>query len=163
MAEVVFHIPIRHGFHGQSWLLETIYDLDFLPLEGDVFHPLKNDPESGLSMAVRRRWWTETGSVQIETHTHIINMPDTHFGDPYSRIYRGWNFERDGDLVAMLLANGWWEYGKKQKNTTDSEMGIKTALIMVEEHLTYGIATVEQVVKSLQKIRDERKDDDEQQ
>ena len=114
MAKVAFHIPIRDGWHGESWLLETEFDLDFLPDEGDVFHPLKNDEESGLSMEVRRRYWTETGSVEIETHTYVIDPPEG-IDRNYYKIYRGWNSGLDGDLVGKLLDNGWWAYGKRLK------------------------------------------------
>src|SRR6478752_7005850 len=82
MPKVLFQIPIQDGFHGKSWLLETAYDLDFLPDEGDYFHPLKNDSESGMSVKIYRTWWTE----------------------------------RDGNLVDLLLANGWWEYDPNKED-----------------------------------------------
>lgn len=112
MAEVVFHIPIQDGWHGESWLLETVFDLDFLPLEGDVFHPLKNDGESGLTMEVYRRWWEETGKVSIQTHTYVIDPPQDLAGH-FIKTYRQWNSGTDGDLVGTLLENGWWPYGRK--------------------------------------------------
>jgi len=116
MPKVLFQIPIQDGFHGKSWLLETAYDLDFLPDEGDYFHPLKNDSESGMSMQVYRRWWAEDGSVQINTHKHILDPPDDFDMRNYVKIYRTWWTERDGNLVDLLLANGWWEYDPNKED-----------------------------------------------
>lgn len=112
MAEVTIHIPIREGYSGTSHLLESIYDMDFLPLVGDVFHPLRFDPESGLTFEVYRRYWNEQGKVVLEVAKHIIDPTD---GPPaLPRTWRGWWTDRDGDLVRMLIDNGWWHYGERE-------------------------------------------------
>lgn len=110
MAVVLVHVTIAEGYHGKSWLMETEYDMDFLPDEGDRLHPLKNDTESGLSFEVARRWWGEDGKTTLEITKYVIDPPD---GRGVPRPWRTWWSDRDGDLVEQLLANGWWEYGKR--------------------------------------------------
>jgi len=189
MVKVLFHIPIQDGFHGGSNLLETIYDLDFLPDEGDYFHPLKNDPESGLSMEVRRRWWTEDGSVQIETHKYIVDPPDDANMMHFSKIYRTWWSDRDGDLIAKLLENGWWHYGQRPENESSVDDRVvnmqftqnvygetleaadiyrktKEILDIAEKRIREGVASAEEVVHYLRfgtwKEKREEGDDDQQ-
>jgi hypothetical protein len=182
MAKVLFQIPIQDGFHGKSWLLETVYDLDFLPDEGDYFHPLKNDPESGLSMEVYRRWWAEDGSVQINTHKYILDPPEDVDMRNYVKIYRSWWTEQDGNLVDLLLANGWWEHDPnkedepvepKQVNmqftqinygealeATEIYRRTKELMDIAERRIREGLASTEEVVQWLKfgNKRDEQED-----
>lgn len=111
MSEVTVQIPIREGLRGTNHLLETTYDMDFLPDVGDSFHPLKNDKESGLSFEVYRRYWDEDGKTILIVGNHIIDPPE---GPPsLPSIWHAWWSERDGDLIRMLLNNGWWNYGER--------------------------------------------------
>lgn len=112
MADVKVHIPIRRGYHGESWLLEATYDMDFLPNEGDRIHPLRNDRDSGLTFEVRSRHWDEEGKAVLEIHQHIIDPPDDATCLP--RTWRAWWSDRDGDLVKLLLANAWRHYNPKE-------------------------------------------------
>ena len=114
MANVTVHIPIREGYHGTSYLLETAYDMDFLPEPGDRIHPCKNDADSGLSFSVKSRHWDEQGKSVLELPQQIID-PDESLG-PLPRTWSAWWSDRDGNLVEILLANGWWHYGKKEQD-----------------------------------------------
>jgi hypothetical protein len=112
MANVRVYIPISKGYHGESFLLETAYDMDFLPNEGDRVHVLRNDPESGLTFVVRSRWWDENGKAVLELPRQIIDPEDG--GGQMPRLWQGWWSDRDGDLIEMLLANAWKHYNPKE-------------------------------------------------
>jgi hypothetical protein len=114
MAEVRVYITVKENYHGKEHLLETTFDMDFLPSVGDRIHPCKNDEDSGLSFEVYRRYWDEHGKAVLELPVQIID-PDESLGAVPSR-WQTWWTDRDGSLVEILLANGWWHYGRKEKN-----------------------------------------------
>lgn len=149
MAKVLVHVPIQDGWHGESWLLETEFEMAFLPDEGDLFHPLKNDPASGLTMAIYRRWWQEDGSASLQTHTYVIDPPQDLKGH-FENVYRQWNSGLDGDLVGKLMDNGWWAYGKRPAEET-ATTEITAALDLVKRRILEGLATSNEVVDYLRK------------
>lgn len=134
MAFVTVQVPISNAGLLDAWLLETEYDTDFLPDVGDRLHPLKNDEDSGLSFEIGKRWWMEDGKVVLEITKYVLD-PVATFRSP--RGWRGWVTERDGDLVQMLLDNGWWYYGKRPdviSQKTDNEKRLELVRKIVEQH-----------------------------
>lgn len=109
MADVAVQVPVRIGYHGGSYLLETTFDMDFLPSVGDIIHPLKYDPDSGLSFEIEKRYWDENGKAVLQVVQYVVDPPDDR-----PRGWHSWWSDRDGDLVATLLRNGWWTYPKDQ-------------------------------------------------
>ena len=108
MGKVLVQVPIRIGYHGMSYLLETNYEMDFLPNVGELIHPCKFDLDNGLTFEIHKRWWGETGKTTLEIARYVIDPPDDAKFLP--RTWLAWWTERDGDLVELLLANGWWHY-----------------------------------------------------
>jgi hypothetical protein len=106
---VIVQVPIVRGYHGESYLLETVYVMDFLPLVGESIHCMRNDPDSGMTFEVLRRWWDERGKTVLEIGKFIIDPEDD--GVHLPRTWNAWYTDRDGgDLVEKLLNNGWRHY-----------------------------------------------------
>lgn len=112
-ATVRVYVPVTKGYHGASYLMETEFDMDFLPQAGDIIHPLKNDEESGLNFEIRSRYWDEKGKANLEVGKYVIDPEDD--GNNLPRGWHSWYTDRDGNLIATLKANGWWEYGERSE------------------------------------------------
>lgn len=109
MPNVKVQIPIRLGFGSESYLLETYFDMDFLPDIGDDIHVCKNAPGSSLSFVVDRRYWNESGKSVLILPQQIIDPPED--GELMPPTWEAWWTDRDGDLIELLLENGWKHYG----------------------------------------------------
>lgn len=125
MPRVQIDLPIRYYTDfGRSELLSTTYDMDFLPAVGERISPLKNDPESGMTFEIYRRHWDEKGQVTLQLHNYIINpeheVPLGHTS--WWAHNRAWAGHDGEDLVALLLANGWWRYGEEPESSVDDRI-----------------------------------------
>ena len=112
MPNVRVFVPIRRGYHGESYLLETEFNYDFLPRTGDSIHPLKNDSESALTFEIKRPYWDESGRTCLEIGQFIIDPEDD--GRHLPRTWNLWFTDiEEKDLVELLMKNGWKNYEPK--------------------------------------------------
>lgn len=103
MAEVEARVSVQNGFAGQTCLLTTTYDMDFLPEVGDVVCVGESEP-SGLVLEVYRRQWNGQGKSVIVFKRLVID-PDNQLYPTTS--WQAWWTDRDGDLIEILMKNGW--------------------------------------------------------
>lgn len=161
MAEVTVHLPLRYGHSfGRSELMETTFEMDFLPDVGEKIQPLKNDEESGLTFEVFRRHWNEHGKTILETHTYILDPVEDVplFRVSWWRAYRAWSTcGGEHDLEELLLANGWWRYGDargsglSQGDELVCDEPMSDALDLIEKYIARGMASVDVIVEFLKK------------